>query len=252
LIEELQIRIHGAAHLPTLIYLPGLHGDWTLVGAFRRQLAGKVRFVEFTYPRTLTWSLDDFAAAIETALEQNNISRGWLLGESFGSQIVWPLAERGKFSVQGIILAGGFARHPLRRMARHAEIFFGLVPFGVIVCAMYAFTKFARIMFCRSPERLADMKEFATRRNRLDAAAAAHRLHLISESDPRSIARTTQLPIFYLTGLFDPIVQWPLVLPWFKRNCPTLRDTKIIWLADHNVLGTGTSKAAAQIGLWIQ
>jgi len=30
--EELQLRIHGQASLPTLIYLPGLHGDWTLIG----------------------------------------------------------------------------------------------------------------------------------------------------------------------------------------------------------------------------
>ena len=75
--EELQVRIHGDAALPTLIYLPGIHGDWTLVGDFRRQLAGTVRFVEFTYPRTLIWSLDDYAAAIESALAQNGITAGW-------------------------------------------------------------------------------------------------------------------------------------------------------------------------------
>src|ERR1035441_5537603 len=112
--EEMQIRIHDADVLPTLVYLPGLHGDWTLVGNFRRQLAGKMRFVEFTYPRTLTWSLDDYAAAVENALAQNGVRHGWLLGESFGSQIVWPLVARGKFSVRGIVLAGGFAKHPLR------------------------------------------------------------------------------------------------------------------------------------------
>jgi hypothetical protein len=27
MLEELQLRIHGEASLPTLIYLPGLHGD---------------------------------------------------------------------------------------------------------------------------------------------------------------------------------------------------------------------------------
>ena len=77
-LEKLQIRIHGADHLPTLIYLPGLHGDWTLIGDFRKHLAGKVRFVEFTYPRSLTWSLDDYAEAIETSLAQNRIASGWL------------------------------------------------------------------------------------------------------------------------------------------------------------------------------
>jgi hypothetical protein len=52
--EELQLRIHGEATLPTLVYLPGLHGDWTLVGGFLRALGGRVRFVEMTYPRSLT------------------------------------------------------------------------------------------------------------------------------------------------------------------------------------------------------
>jgi len=66
--EKLEMRTYGDASLPTLIYLPGLHGDWTLVGSFRHALGGRVRFVEFTYPRTLTWSLDDYAANLESAL----------------------------------------------------------------------------------------------------------------------------------------------------------------------------------------
>ena len=82
--EKLEMRIYGDRSLPTLIYLPGLHGDWTLVGSFRRALAGRVRFVEVTYPRTLDWSLDDYARGVETALAEQGIARGWLLGESFG------------------------------------------------------------------------------------------------------------------------------------------------------------------------
>ena len=35
--EKLQLRIYGDDSLPTLIYLPGLHGDWTLIGGFRKQ-----------------------------------------------------------------------------------------------------------------------------------------------------------------------------------------------------------------------
>ena len=59
--DALQMRVHGDASLPTLVYLPGLHGDWTLVSSFRAAIAGRVRFVEFTYPLTTTWSLDDYA-----------------------------------------------------------------------------------------------------------------------------------------------------------------------------------------------
>lgn len=251
MLEELQIRIHGADTLPTLVYLPGLHGDWTLVGNFRRQLAGKARFVEITYPRTLTWSLDDYAAAIEAALAQNGVTSGWLLGESFCSQIVWPLVGRGKFPAQGIILAGGFARHPLRWMVRRGEKLSGRMPFSVLVWAMYAFTKYARFLYRHSPEMLLELEEFAVRRTRLDAVAATHRLHLIAQNDPRPIARATKLPVFYLTGLFDPIVQWPLVRHWLRKNCPALRGVKIIRAADHNVLGSGSKEAARQVLDWI-
>ena len=49
--DVIQVRISGGPELPTLIYVPGLHGDWTLVGSFRKAVKGRVRFVEMTYPR---------------------------------------------------------------------------------------------------------------------------------------------------------------------------------------------------------
>ena len=66
--EEVQIRIQSPSASPTLIYFPGLHGDWTLIGGFCEALNGRARFVEITYPRTLMWSLNDYAAGIEEAL----------------------------------------------------------------------------------------------------------------------------------------------------------------------------------------
>jgi hypothetical protein len=51
-----------------------------------------------------------------------------------------------------------------------------------------------------------------------------------------------------LSGLWDPIVPWFWVRPWLRRNCPGLREYRIITGADHNVLGT-TPNAAAQIVL---
>ena len=92
--EQVEIRVHNPTAEPTLIYLPGLHGDWTLIGGFRRAIGLRARFVEVVYPRTLTWSLEQYAEAIEAALEHSGISRGWLLGESFGSQLVWAIAAR--------------------------------------------------------------------------------------------------------------------------------------------------------------
>src|ERR1051326_9348106 len=131
--EQLEIRIHGDGSLPTLIYLPGLHGNWTLVGNFRRALNGRLRFVEAAYPPTLTWSLEDYAAGVEAALAERGIAGGWVLAESFSSQVVWRLIARKQFPVAGLVLAGGFVRHPLLRGVRLAERVCGEISFSLLV-----------------------------------------------------------------------------------------------------------------------
>ena len=62
--ERLQIRIHGDASRPSLIHLPGMHGDWTLVSSFRAAVAGRVRFVEFSYPQTTVSTGKRFNGAV--------------------------------------------------------------------------------------------------------------------------------------------------------------------------------------------
>lgn len=276
--EELQLRIHGEASLPTLIYLPGLHGDWTLIGSFRKAIGGRARFVEITYPRTLTWSLDDYAAAIETALSHNGITRGWLLGESYGSQVLWALVGRAssraagdtsnrnhesgssgasphqaakEIQIEGVILAGGFVKHPMRGAVRLAEKLTGRISTALFVRIIFGYAKIARFRYRRSPETLATIDEFVARRTELDRRAAQHRLHLIAQYDPRPIASQTRLPVFGLSGILDPIVPWPFVGRWLRKNCPALRDYRIIRSADHNVLSTAPAEAAQQILDWM-
>lgn len=250
--EKLQLRIYGDAALPALVYLPGLHGDWTLIGSFRSAVAGRVRFVEMTYPRTLTWSVDDYAAAIEDALAQNGIRGGWLLGESFGSQPLWAMLARGNFQARGAILAGGFVRYPMQWAMRLMEKITGRIPTHLLVKIIFGYAKFARFRYRRSPETLATLDEFlARRRSEDDRRAAQHRLQLVAQNDPRAIARTTKVPVFGVVGLLDPLVPWPSVRRWLKGNCPALRDYKIIRRADHNVLNTGTPDAAKYILAWI-
>jgi pimeloyl-ACP methyl ester carboxylesterase len=251
LAEELQLRIHGEASLPTLVYLPGLHGDWTLISGFRNAVAGRARFVEFTYPRTLKWSLDDYAAAIENALAQNDINGGWLLGESYGSQVLWTMVARGKFAAQGAILAGGFVKHPLRWAMRLAGKLTGRISDALVVWLIFAYARSARFRCRRTPETLPNINEFVARRTGSDHQAAQHRLRLIAENDPRPTASRTPLPVFGLTGVSDPIVPWPWVRRWLGKNCPALRDYKIIWSADHNVLSTAPHEATRQVLAWM-
>jgi pimeloyl-ACP methyl ester carboxylesterase len=249
--ERLQVRVHGDAALPTLVYLPGLHGDWTLIGSFRQAIRDRVRFIEVTYPRTLTWSLEDYAQSVEDALTERGIVRGWLLGESFGSQVLWSLVARNQFQIEAVILAGGFVRHPMRWGVRLAERICGGVPLGLLTHILFGYAKVARFRYRHSPETLANIHEFIARRTEPDRAAAVHRLRLIAGNDPQHIAQRLNIPVYALTGLVDPIVPWFLVRPWLRKHCSALRDYRIIWGADHNVLGTGPQAATKEIVRWM-
>jgi pimeloyl-ACP methyl ester carboxylesterase len=249
--EELQTRIHGSDSLPTLVYLPGLHGDWTLVGRFRKALGGRVRFVEVTYPRTLTWSLEDYAAGVETELAQRGIIRGWLLGESFSSQVVWALLSRKRFQAEGVILAGGFVRHPMTWGVRVAEYFCGAVSLGLLTRILFGYARIARLRYRHSPDARAALDEFLARRTKLDQQAAKHRLHLLAQNDPCEIAKAANVPVYAITGLFDPIVPWFWVRRWLKRNCPALREYRIIARSDHNVLGNAAETTAEHVLAWM-
>jgi len=245
------IRIQGPASAETLVYLPGVHGDWTLIAAFARALADSVRLVQITYPRTLSWSVADYAHHIENTLAEHGIRTGWLLGESFGSQIVWEIVSTERFRAKGVILAGGFAQHPFPFMARVATRLVGRSSFWVLTAAFRAYVTVSRARFRRSPETLACLDEFLARRTQRDCLALQHRLALVAGNDPRSKARCAKMPVFGLTGFWDPIVPWYPARTWLRRNCPGLQGHRVIYKADHNVLGTAPDAAATQVLKWM-
>ena len=249
--ERLRCRVHPGDESRTLIFLPGIHGDWTINTAFRVALAGRARLVEFTYPRTLDWSIDDHASAIESALEREQLTSGWLLGESFGSQIVWPLLERKRIGVEGVVLAGGFGRHPWPPVVRLMHRATGLVRVHALRPAFRIYALAGRLRYRDSPEMAASVREFLARRTELDWQAVRHRLRLIESSDPSSVARRAKVPVFYISGALDPIVPWHASRRWLRKNCPGFREARILPLADHHVLGSGARAAAEQVLRWM-
>jgi len=253
--EQIQIRIHGESRQPTLIYLPGLHGDWTLVSSFRTAVNAHLRFVEITYPRTTAWSLGDYADAVTTALAAHEIREGWVIAESFSSQVAWGILQRAaenRFRMDGLILVGGFVRHPFMAGAHFARFVNKAIPLWALklFCAVYA--RYARFRHRRAPETLASISEFVRNRtNDTDRRAICHRYDVIIQNDLRAVARGATLPVYQLAGFFDPIVPWPMVQPWLKRNCPGFRAWKVIWRADHNALGTAPHAAAEYVLRWM-
>jgi len=259
------MRVFGDAALPTLIHLPGLHGDWTLVTGFRIALKNRVRFVEITYPRSLSWSIEEYTNAIEHALLSQGIAHGWLIGESFGSQFAWELmagnlpdtsrhvdGSKTRFKVDGIILAAGFVKHPWKHGPGLLRWIGEKTTMKQYARELKLYACYARFRYRHSPEVLASMNEFVARRTDLDRQAMRHRLTLIEQYDPRPVARQTQVPVYYLAGCLDPLVPWFLVRGWLRRNCPGYRTGRTFWLADHNVLGSCSAQAADLVMKWLR
>lgn len=254
--EILQVRVFGDASQPTLVYLPGLHGDWTLVTSFREAMRARVRFVEMTYPRTLEWSIEDYTSAISNALAERGITRGWLLGESFGSQLVWPLIERSVarrgMHVEGVVLSAGFVKHPWTAGPKFLSTIGKAIPTPLYRGLLKVYSVYARWRHRHAPETMANIKEFVLRRTPLDREAMRWRLKLLEDYDPRPVASRTRVPVHYLAGLVDPLVPWFLVRRWLRRNCPGYRGGKLFIFADHNVLGTRPADAAEKTLEWMR
>jgi pimeloyl-ACP methyl ester carboxylesterase len=257
--ECLQLRVHGDPGLPTLIHLPGLHGDWTLLGPFRTALAGRARLLESTYPRRLDWAPGDYAAAIESSLLEHGVTSGWILGESFSSLVAWQVLGRqqasgraGSFNATGLILVGGFIRHPWPWAVHFAHLVSRNVSLRLLrhLCRFYG--RAARRRYCDCPEAVAELEEFVERRTiEPDRQAITGRYRLIARDDARSIARATRVPVYQLSGAWDPIVPWWHVRPWLRKNCPGYRTSRIIWNGGHNVLLSAPRESAKQVMDWI-
>lgn len=262
LIETIQLRVHGAKE-PTLVYLPGLHGDWTLVGAFRGALGGRARLVEFAYPRRTDWTLEDYAQAVESALFAQGIQRAWLLGESFSSQVAWTLVDRAAQRAsanhrpeslvewQGLILVGGFVKHPWPWGVALARQCTSALPAWFLKKACAGYARVAGRRIGGRPERCAELQEFVTRRTEAcDRPAVTSRYRIISGRDLRPVARRVTLPVYHLSGAIDPIVPWWQVRSWLRRYCPGYRESHIVRRAGHNVLLDAATESAEQILRW--
>lgn len=256
----MECTIHGCDG-PALIYLPGLHGDWTLITGFRRAVAGQARLVELTYPRTVSWTLADHASAARDCLAAHGIQRGWLVGESFGSQVVWAMLQQAQepalavgnaFTPQGVILAGGFVRHPWLGGVCLARRLCESAPPWSLRAFLPAYPYYARLRMGGHPESRATLEQFIRRRQEPgDREAMTHRLKLIATADFRNIATQAQLPVFFLTGLWYPIVPWPPVRAWLRQRCPGFRGSRVLPWGDHTVL-TSQPEASARIVLnWL-
>ena len=202
-------RLHGETGGPTLVYLPGLHGDATLIGGLRGHLPPDWRFAELVYPRRSTGTMAELANSVVSALLASGISQGIVVAESFGSQVAWEILRSAalRFRMDRLILAGGFVTHPWPRAVRWALGTWGRTPSPVFDTLVRIYPGVARTITDRWDGRPAALRAFVTARQAPgDRAAMRHRLGLILGSDYRAVAAGVRFPVFQLSGLWDPIV----------------------------------------------
>jgi len=114
-------QVSGQEELPPVIYLPGVHGDWTPLALARPLLSEGLRLVEAAYPRVEHWSLEDFGEALEALLDRLGLESAHLVGESFGSLVAWQFGLSRPERVRSLILVGGFSQPPSFRRAALAR-----------------------------------------------------------------------------------------------------------------------------------
>ena len=264
-IAGLTVRGHHPQGRPTLVYLPGIHGDWTLVTSFRCAVAPPLEFLELAYPDTTEWTITDYARAVATALNQLEIRRYWLLAESFGSLVAWALLEQVRsehgpemdrspllVAPEGLILAGGFVRHPWPWGAVGLAAVGRNLPQAAHRLLLRGYAWFAGWRHRHAPETRDTVEEFLARRTPENRRAIQARLHLVAGADYRTVASRIHLPVYALAGGLDPLVPWGHVWRWLRRYCPGFRAARLFWWADHNVLGTAPRESAAQVIAWME
>ena len=65
------------------------------------------------------------------------------------------MVARGKFAAQGVILAGGFVKYPMRRAVWLAEKITDRISTAVLVWIIFGYAKVARFRYRHSPQTLA-------------------------------------------------------------------------------------------------
>lgn len=244
---------------PTLIYLPGLHGESSLFSGLHDAASGALQVEKIDYPRAGCQGVSELGEHVLQTLVRRGIRRGWVLAESFGSLVIWELVERifqstaHEFQVEGIILAGGFIRHPRPRMVARLRTLVGWVPDWAYRSAWHISGRLLATWYWRNPGRVASVKEFVRHRCLPgDRSTLDQRAAWIVISDPRSSAAHFPGPVFQLSGGWDFIVPWGPVTRELQKITPGYRGRCLIWSANHGVLFEQPDACVKQILRWIQ
>lgn len=244
-------QVSGLESHPPVVYLPGVHGDWTPLERARSLLNRAHRLIEVAYPRVSHWTLSDFSHGLEHLLDQLGIHSAHLVGESFGSLVAWQFGLTHPGRVRSLVLVGGFSQPPRFGVAGIASAALKVTPTAALETGidLYVARKTKRGER-RSHDAGGPYPATRTDRGRL---ATANRMAIIQRADFRSHLGSVEFPVRYLGGTRDIVVPVRREVATLSRRLPAgcRFQSELVAGAPHPILASHPHPTTDQITRWI-
>lgn len=256
---NVQIEVHETSTKENvIIILPGLHGDCSHLTSFLQEFnTSQVITVKYLSSKRNKNTIEEYADSLFCALSIINAREGFIIAESFGSQVAWRFLELLKkntapftFQVKALILAGGFLSHPFPRLVRLFSYLYGKARVSWLNLAFRAY--FGFVSKATGAKKLPNTF-FEERSSLQDQKALISRMELM-QNDFRKIAENIRCNVYLLVGFWDVIaVPWPLNYFYLNKYCPKFEAKwDYCFWGDHAVLYSEPKKSASIIKNWIK
>ncbi len=252
--DELLYRVSGEEHATPVVYLPGVHGDWTPQAAAGPILAERFRLVEVTYPKKPHWSIGDYMNAVVSLFDRLEIDSAHVIAESFGSLVGWELGLEHPSRVRSMMIVGGFCQPPGPPKVLLAKWGLSLLPTEVFERGVNAYVSIRKLQGkLVRPEMEVDLP-YAAVRTDLGLSATIQRFELLGRMDFRHQLHDLRIPVRYIGGEKD------LIVP-VKREIETLAEilaeeagfeSRLIPGAPHMIIASHAEETAGQLVDWIE
>ncbi len=251
--DEFLYRVNGDEGAVPVVYLPGIHGDWTPQAAVRPILAEKYRLVEITYPKKPHWSIEDYKNALVSLLDRLEIQSAHVIAESFGSLVGWEFGLEHPSRVRSMLIVGGFCQPPGPQKVLLARWGLTMLPTELFERGVNAYVTIRKHQGkLEHPEMEVDLP-YAAVRMELGRLATIRRFELISQADIRHQLHELRFPVRYIGGESDIIVP-------VKREIRTLEEilaeetqfeSRLIRGGPHTIISSHPEETAGQLVEWI-
>ena len=255
-LDPIQGLIHqesGDAEATPVLYLPGVHGDWSFMDSARELLSERFRLIEVTYPRAGGWTLETYAGALDDLLDVLDLESVHLIGESFGSRVGWELGLNVPERIRSMVLVGGLCG-PLRsQIIGAARQSLHRMPGPMLERGFDLFLSIKDWMGDPWPEGDERAIPYVTSQSPRARRAAANRLGITFSTDFVPRLHRVRFPVAYVGGGSDPVVPVRREIESLRRRLPRHCDFRyhVIPGAPHTLLASHPRSTCERIVGWI-